>query len=259
MPKKNGTKAIDLNADVGEGCKNDALLMDYISSANIACGAHAGDADTMALTIRIALKKRVAIGAHPGFADRQHFGRRTMSLSDDELIALVCEQLDTLQKFATQEGGIVHHIKPHGALYTLTATDSDVAKVFIDACQIVIPNATIIGLAGRELTTHAAHRALPYLREGFIDRRYHSSSELVARSSPGAIIEHPELVAKQSLQLATALPITTASGTNVCLLADTLCLHGDHPAAFDNARAVVEKLQSNGLTIQAPHQSSTPI
>lgn len=238
---------IDLNCDMGENIGNDADIMPYITSANIACGFHAGEADTMRETVRLAKRYGVAVGAHPGWRDREGFGRNEMSLPAEEVEALVREQVEALAEIAKAEGVELRHVKPHGALYNQSAKDRELAKAVARAVKTVSGELVLVGLAGSGLVEAGIEVGLRVADEGFPDRNYNPDGTLVSRKQPDAIIEPPEEVALHAIEL-------VRDGINFGgrrVRVNTLCLHGDHPRAAENARRVREALAEAGIVVRA--------
>ena len=236
---------IDLNCDMGEGIGNDEDILPYVTSANIACGFHAGDEMSMQTTVRLAKQYGVAIGAHPGWKDREGFGRREMSLSPDEVEALMLYQLGALSAIAKAESVELRHVKPHGALYNQAAQDPVLAGVIARTVQRFDRDLLLVGLAGSELIKAGLEAGLRVASEGFPDRNYNTDGTLVSRKQANAIISAPEEVAVHAMELARR-GIERGEGR---VLLDTLCLHGDHPHAAQNARMVRELLEKSGIEI----------
>lgn len=237
--------SIDLNADLGESfgawsLGADEALLELITSANIACGLHAGDPLVMARTVRLAQRAGVAIGAHPGYPDLQGFGRRAMALTPEEVEALVLYQTGALAAFARAEGAELTHLKPHGALYNQAARDRALADAIARAARAFSRDLILVGLAGSALIEAGEAAGLRVAREGFPDRAYNADGHLRPRHMPGAVLESPPAVAAQ----AVALALEGAGPLQI----DTLCLHGDNPAVVDCARAVRAALTARGLT-----------
>ncbi|SMF35651.1 5-oxoprolinase subunit PxpA [Pseudogulbenkiania subflava] len=243
---------IDLNADLGEGCGDDAAILDCVSSANIACGWHAGDADTMRAAVRAAKARGVAVGAHPSFPDREHFGRRAMQLPPGTVYSGVLYQIGALQAIARGEGVRLTHVKPHGALYNQAARDPQLAAAIVRAAQAADPALAVVGLAGSELVRQARGAGLRALDEVFADRAYQADGSLAPRGSPGAVIEDEEEALAQTLQMITQGRVTALDGSSVALHADTVCLHGDGAHAVAFARRLRRELLARGLTLRAP-------
>lgn len=242
------TLAVDLNCDLGEGfgrydLGDDAEMMKWITSANVACGFHAGDPDVMARTVALAKAHGVALGAHPGYPDLQGFGRRAMTLSPQALGHVLLYQLGALEAFARIVGTRMAHIKPHGALYNLAAADSITASAIAKAVAAYDPNLILVGLGGSELVRAGLEVGLRVANEGFPDRAYLVNGQLMPRDQEGALIQDPEQVARNALRLVT----DGFSGQPFRI--DTLCLHGDHHHAVSNARLVRGTLEDAGVEI----------
>lgn len=242
-------RTLDLNADVGEGVGEDAALMPLITSANIACGAHAGDADTMRATVALAIRHRVAIGAHPGYADREHFGRRPMTLTESQLIDLVHSQVGALEAIAATERATVVHVKPHGALYNQSEVDESLAAVLVNAVQAYPGQLRLFGRAGSAMERAARRSRLPFVAEAFADRRYRGDGTLAPRSQSGSVLEDPEAVAAQVKRLVLQQEVEADDGTRVRVAFETLCLHGDTPGAARIAQRVRQVLAELGITL----------
>ena len=236
---------IDLNCDMGEGIGSDEAIMPYITSANIACGFHAGDETTMRETVRLAKRYGVAVGAHPGWKDREGFGRNEISMPPEEVEALVFEQVRALAGIAGAEGVELHHVKPHGALYNQAAKDRELADAIARAVKSLSGELVLVGLAGSSLVEAGAEAGLRVANEGFPDRNYNPDGTLVSRREPYALLEKPEEIASHAIQLVREG--IDFNGRRVRV--ETLCLHGDHPRAAENARAVNETLKNNGIEI----------
>lgn len=230
----------DINCDMGEGAGNDALLMPFITSASIACGYHAGDADTMQQTVALALQHGVSIGAHPSFPDREHFGRREMALDDATLYRIITEQVKLLQEIAQAAGTSLRHVKPHGALYNMSAKDAGLAALVAQAVKDTDPALVLFGLSGSHSIRAAQAAGLKTASEAFADRSYQEDGSLTPRSQPGALIETTGEVVQQVRQIINRQQVTTLSGKIIPLQADTICIHGDGPHAVDFARAIFE-------------------
>jgi UPF0271 protein len=229
---------IDLNCDMGENIGNDTDIMPYITSANIACGFHAGDSKTMRATVRLAKKHGVYIGAHPSWRDVEGFGRREMSLPPDEVEALILYQVGALAAIAKMDGVELHHVKPHGAIYNQAAKDRVLANAIAGAVKSFSKDLVLVGLAGSGLIEAGIDVGLKVANEGFPDRNYNPDGTLVSRKESHAIIELPEDVAKHALQLIRKGVLFGEKRVRV----DTLCLHGDHPRAVENAKLIREIL-----------------
>ena len=241
---------IDLNADLGEGAGNDEALMGLVSSANIACGWHAGDAQTMRQCVRWALQNGVAIGAHPSFPDRENFGRSTMHLPPEEIIAGVLYQIGALAAIAKAEGGALAHVKPHGALYNQAVKEPELAAAIVDAVRHFDPSLKFFGLAGSGMIDAARRAGLEPVEEVFADRGYMPDGSLVPRSQPGALIEDEEASLAQTLSLVRDHQVRAIDGSIVPVNAQSVCLHGDGAHALAFARRIRERLTAEGIAIK---------
>jgi 5-oxoprolinase (ATP-hydrolysing) subunit A len=242
---------IDLNCDLGEGAGQDADLMRWVTSANIACGAHAGDAATMRATVRLARRHGVALGAHPGYADRINFGRIEQTLAPEQVSQLVLKQTQWLLQIAADEGVRVGHVKPHGALYNQAARDARMAAAIAQAVKSADPNLILFGPAGSALLQAGEAAGLAVASEVFADRTYESDGSLTPRSRPGAVIEDPGAAVAQAIRLITSGRVRATDGREIELRADTLCLHGDglHAVAF--AQGIAQALALAGIMRKA--------
>ena len=243
------TKQIDLNCDMGEGMDNDALLMPLISSANIACGYHAGDDAIMRATVALAKQSGVSIGAHPGFVDKENFGRTEMQLSENELYQLVWDQIQLLQIIAKEIDTILHHVKPHGALYNMAARDAAMARVIVQAVKDVDATLIFYGLSGSHLISEAKALGLRTASEVFADRTYQDNGSLTPRSQANALIHDQAISLKQVLQMIQEQTVTAVSGKTVSLTAETICIHGDGPHAVSFAKQINTTLKSASIDI----------
>ena len=243
------SRTIDLNADLGEGGADDAAILACVSSANIACGGHAGDTQSMRIAVRAAMACSVAIGAHPSFVDRENFGRTEMHLPMQQVYDEVLEQICALQDICKTEGAELVHVKPHGALYNQAARDVRLAETVVRAIAAAGSQLRVVGLAGSELI-HAARRAgMTVAEEAFADRRYHSDGSLVSRKLPGAMIDEVELALQQAMRMAEQQSVVSIEGKEMQMNIDTLCLHGDGAHALQLARRLREQLQQRGITV----------
>lgn len=247
---------IDLNADLGEGYDSDEALLDLVSSANIACGWHAGDAQTMRQCARWAVSKGVAIGAHPSFFDREHFGRVEMALSPDAVRSTVLYQLGAMSAIAQSEHGRLAHVKPHGAMYNQAARDPAMADAIASAVRDFDPTLTLFGLAGSELIRAAQRAGLQAVEEAFADRGYRADGSLVPRTQPGAFIDSEDEMIERILQMINEKRVRAVDGSWCPLNAQTLCLHGDGPHALAFAGRIRETLDQAGIAVRA-HLPST--
>jgi len=243
---------IDLNCDMGEGLDTDGAIMPFISSANIACGYHAGNKDTMLHTTTLAMQHQVAIGAHPGFADKENFGRTEQHLSDSALYDLVTTQVYALQVICRSLHATLVHVKPHGALYNMAAKNAGMARVIAKTVYDVNKDLCLFGLSNSRLIAEAQAAGLKTASEVFADRTYQDDGSLTPRSRPNALIDSEEQAIQQVLQMVTQQKVTTVNGHTVPLTANTICIHGDGPHAVAFARAVHTALHDHHLTIRRP-------
>lgn len=228
---------IELNADIGEGC-DDGALMPYLSRVSIACGGHTGDAVSMTAALRLAVEHGVAVGAHPSYPDRIGFGRRALAASAEDIAAWVTQQTEALAEQAARLGLRLVHVKPHGALYNVAAQDRNVAQAIVQAVTAFDPGLALVGLAGSQLVAAGRAAGLMVLNEAFADRRYQSNGRLVSRETEGALVTDPDGAAQQARALAQGGEVTALDGTPLRIRAETLCLHSDTPHALNIARAV---------------------
>jgi len=246
--------AIDLNADVGEGCGSDAELVPLVSSVNIACGAHAGDEASMLEALHLAVRHGAAIGAHPGFADREHFGRRELRVGPAEAAALVTGQTRHLQALAGRIGAAVGHVKLHGALYNMAARDRALAAAIARALAAdprrPDPGWVLVALAGSALAEEGRAQGLRVLGEAFADRAYRGDGTLAPRGSPGSVIADEEVAARQALLIAREGAVVAQAGERVSVDADTICIHGDGPGAAGLARRIRRDLGAAGIAVR---------
>lgn len=239
---------IDLNCDIGEGGPHDAAIMPLVTSANIACGGHAGDRATMLTTVTLARRQGVAIGAHPGHADRAGFGRAASPIAPEAAARLVVEQADRLADIA---GVDLAHVKLHGALYHQVARDPDFAAAVAEALASRWPRIVVFAPSQSLLVAVARSRGLAVAEEAFVDRGYDAAGLLVPRTSPGALIADPVEAARRAVEVACGRPISTVGGGSLSLRADTLCLHGDGPDPVGAARAIRRALAAAGVVVRA--------
>ena len=230
---------------------HDAALMPFITSANIACGYHAGDPAVMKATVRAALKHNVAIGAHPGLPDLAGFGRRNLDISPEEAFDMTVYQLGALHAVAKAEGGQLHHLKPHGALYNMAATNAALARAIAEAVYKVQPELVLYGLAGSELTQAGERLGLRTAHEVFADRTYQANGTLTPRRQPDALITDANAAVAQVLRLVQHGTVHTQQGTDVAIRADTVCLHGDGAHALEFAQRLNEELRAAGVQLRA--------
>lgn len=248
------TRQVDLNADMGEGfgpwkMGDDTALLDIVTSANIACGFHAGDPDVMDRTMRTAIANGVGIGAHPGFADLKGFGRRRLPVPHDELANAVAYQLGAAQAMARRAGGSVRHLKLHGALANIASEDRTLARACYRAALDVDPNIVIMVLAATAQEEAARELGCAWAGEIFADRAYNDDATLVDRSQPGAVLHDAATAAPRILKMLEAGAIIAESGKRIPCRIDTICLHGDTPDAVTMARGIRQHLEQAGVTL----------
>lgn len=228
---------IDLNADLGEGGSEDAALLDLVSSANIACGGHAGDEEIMRRTIALAMERGVAVGAHPGYEDREHFGRQAMAFALSKVTDLVERQVERMLRLANEAGVDLHHVKPHGALYNQADKDLEFAAALVEGITRVSPGVMLYAMPGSRLAQAGINAGLPICREGFADRKYLPNGSLMPRNEPGAVIANVDEAVEQGLEHARAGRV------------ETLCVHGDGATAVEVLKRLREALEKNGVEI----------
>lgn len=243
---------IDFNCDLGEGCGDDAAILPYVSSASIACGLHAGGPATMAETVALCVRHGVAIGAHPGYDDRAHFGRRDLSLSPREIHALVLYQIGALHAFCVAAGVRLRHVKPHGALYNLAARDDAVGAAVADAVRAFDPALVLFGLSGGASLRAAQARGLRVAHEVFAERRYDADGSLTPRTQPDAVIADVDVAAQQVADMLASNTVRTRNGAVVPIRADTVCLHGDRTDAAVFARRLRAAIEEAGYGVRPP-------
>lgn len=243
--------SIDLNADLGEGDAYDEELLRIVSSCNVACGGHAGDVESMTSTVRSAIANGVAVGAHPGYPDREGFGRRSKFMKDGELYDSLTAQVSELADIAAHLGARLTHVKPHGALYNDAVRDRELADIIARVTAEAPGSPAFVGMANTELEFAAKRHGLAFIAEAFIDRAYEPDGTLVPRSEPGAVHDVLSVATTQAVRLAEAGEATARNGEVVQVRADTLCIHGDTPGAAEKARAVRDVLESHGVEIRA--------
>ncbi|MBJ9978103.1 LamB/YcsF family protein [Pseudomonas sp. S75] len=247
---------IDFNSDLGEGfglyrVGDDEAVLAQITSANIACGFHAGDPAIMRRTVAAAVRNGVAVGAHPGFADLQGFGRRKVALSADQAYECVLYQIGALSAFAAAEGTLLHHVKPHGALYNQAAADPVLANAICEAVRDFDPSLYLYGLANSALTAAAEALGLAVRHEVFADRTYQPDGSLTPRGQAGAMITNVDQALVQVRSMLHHGHVLAVDGTPVPVRPDTLCIHGDQPGAADFARAIRQALLQDGVDVRA--------
>lgn len=245
---------IDINSDIGEHfgiykLGDDSALMRVITSANIACGFHAGDPVTMKETVKLALDNGVSIGAHPGFNDREGFGRRNMTMKPEEITALMLYQIGALDAFVKAAGGTLQHVKPHGALYNMAAVDESMALAIVSAIHQYNSNLELYGLAGSMLENAAKEIGIPFKSEVFADRNVDDQGLLIPRTHAKAVIHDVDICAKRIIEMVTNRRVLSLDGNWVPMRAETICVHGDHVEAIAFANKLVEILKANAIDI----------
>jgi 5-oxoprolinase (ATP-hydrolysing) subunit A len=242
---------LDLNADLGEGIGNDEAMLELVSSANIACGGHAGDHVTMLVALRAAKARGVTVGAHPGFADPENFGRRRLVLPPQELDDTVRRQVRDLAELAVEEGVPLKYVKLHGALANMAAEEASVAAVSFAACEGLVRGLGILAIDNSAQVEVAETMGFPVVREAYADRAYLGNGLLMPRSEPGAVIHDAGLIAERAVRLAQTGEIVAADGTVIQTDAKSLCIHGDNPEAVAIASQVRRALEAAGIAIRA--------
>lgn len=243
---------LDFNCDLGEGCGNDAAIIPLISSASIACGGHAGDAATMHAAIALCLRHGVAIGAHPSFEDREHFGRREMAITAEDAQAMVIRQIAALAMVCETHKARLQHVKPHGALYNLAARDPEIANAVAAAVLAHDKSLTLYALSGSALARAGASLGLRVAHEVFAERRYEADGSLTPRDRQDAVIDDVDDALAQVQSMLGDGRVTARTGESIPIRADTICLHGDRPDAPAFARALHDTLSAAGVRIVAP-------
>lgn len=251
---------IDLNCDMGEDfgnylIGNDEALLQQVSSANIACGFHAGDFAVMHRTVALALKYHVAIGAHPGLPDLQSFGRRNIAITPNEAYQMTLYQVGALAAFIRAAGTDLHHVKPHGALYNMAAEKADLAEAIVNAVADFDRSLILYGLANSKMAEAASKLSIRFAAEAFADRSYTNKGLLTPRSEKGALIESEEASIHQVLSIVQQKSVSASDGSSIQLSADTICIHGDGKHAVSFAQRIREELLVAGVAIQSPQQA----
>jgi len=246
--------SIDLNADLGEytgldGAARDALIMDVVTSANIACGVHAGDLDVMKRSVDLAARRGVAIGAHPSFPDREGFGRREMNVLPAELEDVIVSQIEALSACCVAAGVRLRYVKPHGALYNLGARDEAVARTIADSVRRADSSLVLLGLYDSFLISEGERAGLTVASEGFPDRGYLDDGKLVPRVRADAVLHDPELVAARAVSMARDEYVNSVDGKRIKVVPDSLCIHGDNPEALELVKAARSALETAGLIV----------
>ncbi|WP_392449800.1 5-oxoprolinase subunit PxpA [Staphylococcus massiliensis] len=245
---------VDLNCDLGESfgnykIGNDANIFPVITSANVACGFHAGDENVMHQTVKLAKENSISIGAHPGLPDLQGFGRRNMDINPDEIYNLVVYQVGALKAFCDIYGVPLNHVKPHGALYNMGARDSEIATAIAKAIYDIDPNLILVGLSNSKLIDAAKEVGLNAASEVFADRRYEEDGQLVSRKKSNAVIENTEDAINQVVKMVTEGKVTSVSGKEIDIDADTICVHGDGAHAFEFVSQIRTKLKEANVEV----------
>lgn len=249
MQSESALMQIDINCDLGEGFPDDARIMPFISSANIACGAHAGDDDSMRITAEMAIQHNVHIGAHPGYRDKNNFGRTEQALSPESLYELIAEQIYQIRQITEALGGKLHHVKPHGALYNLSARSMETAATIAQAVYDADPGLYLYGLSGSCSVRAAIAAGLPVRQEVFADRRYDDNGQLLSRKHPDALIESTAIACRQVGQMIREQTLTSLSGKIIPVVAETICIHGDAAGASHLAAHLFHFLQQHDIQL----------
>lgn len=247
---------VDLNSDLGESfgsytIGNDHAIIPYVSSVNIACGWHAGDPLVMAQTVKSAIQHGTAIGAHPGYPDLMGFGRRNLAVTPAEVKAYTLYQLGALQAFVKAANGTLQHLKPHGAMYNMAATDAKLAQAIAEAIYEAAPEVILLGLANSQMITAGKALGLRVAQEVFADRAYQANGTLVPRSQSGAVIHDPDEAIARVVTMVKKGEVTAITGEKVEMKADSICVHGDNPEAVDFVKKIKETLEKEGVSITA--------
>jgi UPF0271 protein len=243
---------VDLNADLGEGAGHDDELLALVTSANIACGFHAGDGETMRRSIEAARDRKVDVGAHPSLFDRENFGRKELPVKPDEVYDAVVYQLGVFQAIAEAAKVRPNHVKPHGALYNMAVRDQELANAIGRAIAQIDTKLILFASENSELARAGTTNGLQIAHEVFADRNYLSDGSLVPRSRPDALLHDPEEAASRVVRMLREGKVRSVDGVDVDVRAETICLHGDKPGAVEFARALCSRLENEGVTIRAP-------
>jgi len=252
-------KSIDLNVDLGEGFPHDAELLAYASSVNVACGWHAGDPLTMRRVTSEAIRRGVAIGAHPSFPDRKNFGRTAMVLPPEEVYAGVQYQVGAHAAVVAGLSGRVTHVKPHGALYNQAEEDPDLARAIVHAIRDLDPDLAVFGLAGGQLVRIAREEGLVAIEEGFVDRAYTPAGKLVPRSKPNAVLSSDDEACRQAISMVCDGRVRACDGSWIQVSAQTLCLHGDGEHAVTFAQRIRDALSISNIAVRSASPRLTPM
>ncbi len=240
---------IDLNADVGEGIGSDTLLMPYLSSCNIACGIHAGNSELITQTVRLAIEHHVNIGAHPSFPDRNNFGRLEMELPSVELKKVIYDQIIEVQKISIAEGGLLHHVKPHGALYNMAVVRKDIAETILSVFAELQQSPVLYAPFGSVIANLATEQGISVKHEVFADRNYNDDLTLVSRNKKNALLINPNEIVTHVLRMILEQQVKTIDGNFIPIKADSVCIHGDNPNAINIAKTLNEQLKLHGVSI----------
>ena len=246
---------VDLNADLGEGAGHDDELLELVTSANIACGFHAGDADSMRQSIETARAKNVAVGAHPSLFDRENFGRKEMPVKPEDVFEAVFYQLGVFQAIAEAAGAHVNHVKPHGALYNMAVRDQDLSGAIGRAIAKADPGLILFSPQNSALARAGQTNGLQIAHEVFADRNYLSNGQLVPRTRPDALLHDPAVAAPRVVRMLREGKVRSIDGVDVDVRAETICLHGDNPEAVDFARILRSHLEKEGVKLSPPKRS----
>lgn len=246
---------VDINCDLGETgavSRSDEAVMPFITSANIACGFHAGDPVTIEKTIRSAMKYNVAVGAHPGYPDREGFGRRMMAMTSDELHSLILYQAAAVKGMAEAAGTRMRHVKPHGALYNMAAADFELSMIIARAVKELDSSLVLVGLSGSQLIRAARETGIACASEVFADRAYNDDGTLVSREMPGSVLHDAEIMIQRVIRMITQKSVETLSGKTITIEADTVCIHGDNESAPEFVKRLAAALRAEGIEMRAP-------
>lgn len=244
-------RRIDLNADLGEGCGDDGAIMKIVSRCNIACGGHAGDANSMRAALHLAKENNVAAGAHPSFPDTENFGRKFMDLTSDALKDALSEQVRHLEKIAQESGVELQHLKPHGALYNHAARDLESATTIAEVTASLLPGCPLLGPPGSKLEDAASQAGVRFIGEAFADRTYENDGSLRSRALPGAVITNNDDCAAQAIQIATMRSVASYEGEQIVMNAQSICVHSDTPGAVKSAKLIRDMLEAEGVEVSA--------
>lgn len=243
------TQSVDINVDVGEGIGNESLLMPYVSSCNIACGGHAGNSKTMRKVVKLAKQHRIKIGAHPSFPDVENFGRNPMDMPCVALFASLKEQISNLMTIVQEENVLLHHIKPHGALYNMAVTDTKIATTIIEVMKSIALPVKLYVPYKSVIETLALQNNIPVTYEAFADRNYNDDLTLVSRSEDNALIHDSDVMFEHVFHMVDKRKVKTVTGSEVAIKAETFCVHGDHLHAAELLKKLRMNLETVGIKI----------